>query len=105
VWDDVPESEPLPVTATERMYITPDQAAELLVDALDFEPGRYAPRNPEWLHTADLAERLHPGRPTFSVPLRNGDRPVERLTNDYEVMVGGRIWDCWEREPTLELAA
>jgi FlaA1/EpsC-like NDP-sugar epimerase len=106
IWDALPRKASLPVTDTERMYITPDQAARLLVDALGFEPGRYAPTDFERLTTVELAGRLHPGRRTHWIPLRRGDRPVERLTNQYEVLdKDGRIWDCWERQPAMELAA
>jgi FlaA1/EpsC-like NDP-sugar epimerase len=102
VWAQVPAEDPLPVTDCERMFIDPDRAATLLVDALDFPPGRYAPRVDGTCTVSDLAGELYPGRATVPVPLRNGDRPVERLTNDFErtTVLDDRvvqIADCWER--------
>jgi FlaA1/EpsC-like NDP-sugar epimerase len=105
VWDDVPESEPLPVTECVRMWMRASDAARLLVRALGLYPGRYAParsgyreRTPE-----DVAAELYPGREVVTVPLRRGDRPIEKLTNEYEQRVGtgssfDQILDVWERE-------
>lgn len=101
IWEQVPGGEPLPVTNCERMFIAPDAAARLLVDALDFPPGRYGPWA-ERRSVRSLAAELYPGRPTVGIPLRNGDRPFERLLNDDEEATfvdGGlvRITDCWEQ--------
>jgi FlaA1/EpsC-like NDP-sugar epimerase len=104
IWGRVPKDRPLPVTDTQRMFITPDQAASLFVKALELPPGRYAPARVESCTLAELARQVYPGRPIVPLPLRRGDRPVERLTNEYErrVRVHGdddvvRIVDCWER--------
>jgi hypothetical protein len=48
----------------------------------------------------DVVAELYPGRPTYRCPLRRGDRPVERLLNDYETATPVsdslvRIDDCW----------
>jgi hypothetical protein len=57
----------------------------------------------------DLAAALYHGRRTVRVPLRNGDRPVERLTNDYEQVVPfgdvARIVDAWEPAATRGVLA
>lgn len=110
IWDQVPAREPLPVTDTHRMFMEPDEAARLLVRALTLPSGRYAPDGRELITMLELARRLHPGRPVRPVPLRNGDRPVERLLNDYEHTIAAgdgvlRIVDCWEHYPALEVAA
>lgn len=103
MWRSLPPDEPLPVTDTARMYIAPHMAARLLVDALTLEPGRYGPRHVMWKHAAELATELHPGRKTRPISLRRGDRPVERLANDYETEFVHdnefiRIVDCWENK-------
>lgn len=105
IWDEVPEGEPLPVTDCTRLFITPDQAAAALMDALDAPSGRYRPKGTKAMHMLDLAEELYPGRPTVKVPLRRGDRPAERLTNEYERLGPGpdgsslvRIYDAWEEQ-------
>ena len=108
IWDAIPPDDPLPVTETVRMYITPERAASLLVDALELEPGRYAPSDFERLRTLELAHRLHPGRSIWMVPLRDGDRPVEVLTNLYETCVPVdddlvRIFDRWEHGEMVRL--
>jgi FlaA1/EpsC-like NDP-sugar epimerase len=97
---------PLPVTDCVRMWIRPEDAARALVGALGLPGGRYAPapRLYETMHVATLADWLFPGRETVPVPLRRGDRPVERLTNDYERTEPWgqyvRIYDAWERTPS-----
>ena len=111
IWERLPKDQPLPVTETVRMFITPERAAEMLVQALGLEPGRYGPDRPETLTLTELANRLYPGRKTRRMSLRRGDRPVERLLNDLEVgvPVGDglvRIFDRWERhQRRLEVAA
>jgi FlaA1/EpsC-like NDP-sugar epimerase len=110
IWDEVPDEDPLPVTDTRRMFISPDKAAELLVRALELEPGRYAPVPRGPMSMFQLAAVRYPNRSTRQVPLRRGDRPVERLMNDYEtpVPMDGdlvRIVDCWEHVEQLEEAA
>lgn len=113
LWDRLPLGEPLPVTDTKRMFIDADQAAAMFVRALDLEPGRYGPNLPESLTLTQLAKRLYPARKQKRIELRRGDRPVERLLNDFEVSVPldgelVRIYDRWERVDvprTLEAVA
>lgn len=99
IWDAM--DGPLPVTDCKRMWITPERAVRLFVQALDMRPGRYAPSDYGWATPAELARDLHPGRATVRAPLRRGDRPVERLVGEYErsepVGTGMvRIYDQWE---------
>lgn len=100
IWDAVPKDEPLPVTDCLRMFIDPDAAAALLVKALDLPPGRYGPDTPHVYSMDEMARILHPGRPTVRARLRFGDRPAERLVNEYEQAIPymglRRIVDCWE---------
>lgn len=102
IWDAVPKDQPLPVTDCIRMFIQPDEAAALLVKAIDLPSGRYAPQTVKVLDVDRLAQRTHPNRATVRVPLRFGDRPVERLTNEYEQAIPymgvTRIVDCWEQD-------
>jgi FlaA1/EpsC-like NDP-sugar epimerase len=98
IWDDI--EGPLPVTDTERYFISPEQAVSAFLDVLELPPGRYAPRLDSRRHMDDVAAELYPGRPTYRCPLRRGDRPVERLLNDYETATPVsdslvRIDDCW----------
>jgi FlaA1/EpsC-like NDP-sugar epimerase len=109
IWDATPKGQPLPVTNCKRMFITPGQAARLLTTALTLDPGRYGPRLVKHHTPRELANLLHPGRDTVTVPLRFGDRPVEQLTNEWETTVPVtphtvRILDCWERNTMKEAA-
>lgn len=100
IWDAVPEDEPLPVTSCYRLFITPEDAVRLLVDALDLPPGRYGPRAATGHHMDTVAAIAHPKRPRKRVPLRVGDRPKERLVGEYERCEPHgdflRILDAWE---------
>ena len=99
LWDDM--ESPLPVTDCKRMWISPNRAVDLFLRALDFEPGRYAPQVGPPTAVAALAETYFPNHKYDPVPLRRGDRPVERLVGEYETAVDSysgtvRIYDCWE---------
>lgn len=84
LWADVPENEPLPVTQCERMWMTAEQAAWLFVRALKLPSGRYAPDAGEPVPVWTTAAKHFPGRHLLPMPLRRGDRPVERLVAEYE---------------------
>lgn len=120
IWDAIPADDPLPVTDCERMFMTPAWAADLLVlAATKLPPGRYGPLA-ELRHMRDVAAELHPGREQQPVPLRRGDRPIERLSGEYErieyragltfedsdgrVRATGEIRDAWQPVPTPEPA-
>lgn len=81
IWAQVPDDEPLPVCDATRLFIEPDYAARLFVDAVNFPTGRYALRGPTVRpsHMDDVAARLYPGRDLVRIPLRRGDREHERL--------------------------
>ena len=100
IWGELPEDVPLPVTDTDRYFITPEQAVQAFLDVIDLPPGRYAPRVEHRRHMADVAAELYPGRAHNLIPVRRGDRPVERLLNEYETATPVtdslvRITDCW----------
>jgi hypothetical protein len=81
----------------------PPAAANLLVRALELPPGRYAPVGVKGMPMRDVAEIVHPGRPTVEAPLRVGDRPRERQLNEYERAEPHdgaflRVLDAWEAQ-------
>lgn len=84
IWQQIPAGHPLPVTESHRMTITPGQATDLMCGALDWPCGRYAPDCGEPVSMASIARTLFPGRDLSVIPLRRGDRPVERLLGEYE---------------------
>ena len=99
IWDQT--EGPIPVTDCKRMWIGASRAASLFVRALTLEPGRYAPLVGPPTTVASLAESYAPEREYEPVPLRRGDRPVERLVGEYETETTVdsefiRIYDCWE---------
>lgn len=97
IWEGI--EGPLPVTDCKRMWISEKRAVGLFRHALFLGSGRYAPNVPAPSPVAEVAREHYPGRSLVSVPLRRGDRPVERLVGEYEKAVpfGGleRIVDCW----------
>jgi FlaA1/EpsC-like NDP-sugar epimerase len=107
IWAEVPQDEPLPVTDCFRLFMEPPAAANLLVRALELPAGRYAPASVKGMDMDDVAATLYPGRPTTRVALRVGDRPKERLRNDYEQLepydqAFHRVLDVWEARPLLD---
>jgi carbonic anhydrase/acetyltransferase-like protein (isoleucine patch superfamily) len=84
IWDATPADEPLTVTPCARMWMTVDQAAELVVDGLYFPSGRYAPDVSAARPVGELRAQLHPDRRTVTVPPRRGDRVRERLVAEEE---------------------
>lgn len=101
IWENVPRDQPLPVTDSKRMFMRPEEAAWILVHALGLPSGRYGPTRYESWDMHHLAAFMWPRRETVTIPLRRGDRPVERLTSDYEIVEHFedgvvRIYDPWE---------
>ncbi|HWT24540.1 MAG TPA: polysaccharide biosynthesis protein [Solirubrobacteraceae bacterium] len=84
-WAQLPEHAPVPVTDCYRMWMTRREAARLLLAATAWPSGRYALDLPGPEPVFAMAARLHPGRPTVRVPLRRGDRRVERLVAESEI--------------------
>lgn len=84
IWNAIPEADPIPVCKARRMFIGPDEAASLICDAILWPVGRYAPENPRLRTMDQIAEEVHPGRPTIEIPLRRGDRQDERLFSNCE---------------------
>lgn len=85
IWGRVPSEEPLPVCDATRLFMDSDSAADLFVRSLKWGTGRYAPEHTQARHMDEIARMLHPCRPTVRVPLRRGDRQVERLLAACEV--------------------
>jgi FlaA1/EpsC-like NDP-sugar epimerase len=79
IWDATPADQPIPVCVATRLFMSPEQAADLIVGALDWPSGRYGPRDVKPRRVLDVAMDLHPGRQTIHIPLRRGDRKHERL--------------------------
>jgi FlaA1/EpsC-like NDP-sugar epimerase len=75
---------PLPVTDCMRMWMTPNEAARLLVASIAWPCGRYALDVPHPEPVSTLAKRLYPNRALSFIPLRRGDRRVERLVAESE---------------------
>lgn len=85
IWEQIPDPEPIPVVeGCERMWLTPATAASLLVGALRWPTGRYAPDMKRSMGMLELAATVYPTRTLSVLPLRRGDRPVERLLGEYE---------------------
>jgi nucleoside-diphosphate-sugar epimerase len=110
IWAAVPTRDPLPVTDCFRLFVDPDVVAALFVRSLGLPPGRYAPAAVQGLEMHELAARLYPARPIVGVPLRFGDRPRERLLNEYEIAERHgdafvRIHDGWSGQNEMEVAA
>jgi FlaA1/EpsC-like NDP-sugar epimerase len=86
-WNRLPLAKSLPVTSCKRYWMTPDEASRLLVAATGWPSGRYtlaAPLSGGPTAVMSVATRLFPGRRLRSIPLRRGDRPVERVVAEYE---------------------
>jgi FlaA1/EpsC-like NDP-sugar epimerase len=85
LWAAIPDG-PLPVTDCLRIWMSPEEAIDLTLASLIWPSGRYAL---DVAHLAEpvikLMERAFPGRDSVSIPLRRGDRPVERLVGEHEV--------------------
>lgn len=83
-WREVPAEEPLPVSVEcQRMWITAATAVMLLISALDWPSGRYAPMSKP-VPMMDTANTVYPDRPISVIPPRRGDRPLERVVAEYE---------------------
>jgi UDP-N-acetylglucosamine 4,6-dehydratase/5-epimerase len=79
IWDAIPRDQPIPVCVATRLFMSAEQAADLIVSALEWPTGRYGPRDIKPRRVLDVAMELHPGRQTVHIPLRRGDRKHERL--------------------------
>jgi FlaA1/EpsC-like NDP-sugar epimerase len=86
VWESIPTPAVLPVTDCERMWMTADEAVKLLTDALAWPSGRYALKPRKALPMTAVCANKYPDRIQRDVPLRRGDRPVERLVAEYETV-------------------
>lgn len=105
IWKAVPYDQPLPVCDATRLFITDDIAADLIVDALEWPSGRYGPKNPTEKVMREVAHELHPGRPIETIPLRRGDRQLERLAaecEDIDIWSNDAVRIVGRHDPTPE---
>lgn len=85
IWNQLSPVAPLPVALhAKRMWLELAEAVEALLALLTVPHGLYAPLVPPPEHVHRLAERAYPQRRMELVPLRRGDRAVERLVGEYE---------------------
>lgn len=85
IWAQIPPGQPIPVCeGTERMWMTPAESVELTLAASAWPTGRYALDIPAAEPVMEFARRAYPDRDLAVVPLRDGDRPTERLVGEYE---------------------
>jgi UDP-N-acetylglucosamine 4,6-dehydratase len=84
MWEATPADQPLTVMPATRMWMTPGEAASLMVAATGWGSGRYALDVPAPESVSKMARRLHPGREVKLTQLRRGDRAHERLVGEYE---------------------
>lgn len=90
IWAQVPDDEALPVCNATRLFISPEVAAEMIVNALDFPSGRYGPAHYRVALMTQIARDLYPQRAIRLVPLRRGDRRHERLAAACETV---ELWN------------
>lgn len=85
IWANADPEDPLPiVNGVKRMWMSEEEAAGALLATLGEPAGLYAPRVPPPEYVRGLLTRAFPGRASKLIPLRRGDRPVERLVGEYE---------------------
>lgn len=100
IWRQIPESEPLPVVIEcYRMWMSPDEAVDLLTGALQWPTGRYAPTDRALIAMGVIARLAYPTRMLSIVPPRRGDRLDERLIAEYEWTVPWRAEAMRIRHP------
>jgi len=78
IWEQIPESEPLPVAPCLRYFISIDQAVDLLLHAAAHQ-GRFAVDPGRSLSMWSVARKLYPTRRLAEIPPRRGDRIIEPL--------------------------
>lgn len=77
IWKALPASEPIPITACTRRFMSVDDAVRLLVWCAVLEPGRYTIAGARSENMWTVASQLYPGRAVRPIPLRRGDRRDE----------------------------
>ena len=87
LWESLPPDEPLPVARQAfRYFLSMEVAVALTRAVLDVPSGRYTVDPGEGEFMWQVAERIYPGREHVDVPLRRGDRRVEKLCASSEQM-------------------
>lgn len=107
IWNKLPRDEPLGCAPGLRHYITEEESVDLFLTALDLKKGIYSARPSllELISTNELAHRYSPSSETKSIPLRRGDRLVERLVGEYETCLDTdqddliQILGPWDERP------
>lgn len=79
IWEQIPESDPIPFTDCKRYFISVEDAVDLVVRSLELPAGRFAidPGKPRQMQ--EVAAALYPDRELVEIPRRRGDRAVEPL--------------------------
>ena len=100
IWKKFKGNSAIPVTDCKRYFISLEEAVNLLIFTASMEKGRYSYNKLKLVHMRGIAKVLYPGRKIKIVPLRFGDRPVEKLIGNYETknLINKdiiQIKDCW----------
>ncbi len=99
IWGDI-KTGPLPVTDCIRYFIQLDEAVDLLLACASQKIGRYSFYGLKKYKMIDIAKKIYPKRKIKIVPLRFGDRPIEKLVSNFEKSEKInksliKITDCW----------
>jgi FlaA1/EpsC-like NDP-sugar epimerase len=90
----------IPVTSCSRLFMTLDEAVNLILYTAALPKGRYSYKNLKLSKMINVAKKIYPYKKIQLVNLRFGDRPVEKLIGKYESIVPlnkkiVQIKDCW----------
>lgn len=100
IWKKDLNKNSIKVTNCKRYFIKLNEAVNLLLHTSEFDPGRYAVRNLKMINMKTVAKKIYPNKKIKMIPLRFGDRPVEKLVGKYEKKINInsniiKIIDCW----------
>ena len=100
IWNRLKPNSKIPITDCKRYFMSLDEAVNLLLITASMKKGRYSYNKLKLVHMKDIAKKLYPGRKNKIIPLRFGDRPVEKLVGNYETkkIISKdiiQIKDCW----------
>jgi FlaA1/EpsC-like NDP-sugar epimerase len=100
IWKKLSRETAIPVTDCKRYFMFLEEAVNLLLFTASMKKGRYSYNRLKLVHMSDIAKKLYPGRKKKIIPLRFGDRPVEKLVGRYEKkqIISKdiiQIKDCW----------
>lgn len=86
LWESIPAGEKIPVTKCVRYFLTKDEALSLLLYAATAEPGLYSFKGGNAQPMKDIAARLYGEERIHMVNPRRGDRIVEPLKHEHEIV-------------------